>query len=145
MSEEVCVLKKCSIGNHIAAAGAMGTAGCRFLGISLIRLLFAAGMVHACVCFAACVRVFATLGVKQVTVTSFCLQDMEKWAKAMNAQKDAIKEELKKGSCISARKESAAADAGFSIMQKSVSACLQGVLVFWFLLDVFWIAGSNDC
>ncbi|KAK7457991.1 hypothetical protein BaRGS_00039136 [Batillaria attramentaria] len=46
-------------------------------------------------------------------------KDMEKWAKAMNAQKEAQKEELRKFTNIAGRKESAAADAGFAILQKS--------------------------
>ena len=45
---------------------------------------------------------------------------MEKWAKAMNAQKDALKEEQRKITTAAGRKESAAADAGFAILQKSV-------------------------
>merc|ERR1719300_2181059 len=44
---------------------------------------------------------------------------MEKWAKAMNSKKDAIKEEQRKSTMTNVRKESAAADAGFSILQKS--------------------------
>ena len=52
---------------------------------------------------------------------------MEKWAKAMNAQKDALKEEQRKGTIAGGRKESAAADAGFAILQKSVSASALGV------------------
>lgn len=46
-------------------------------------------------------------------------KDMEKWAKAMNAQKDALKEEQRKITMAAGRKESAAADAGFNILQKS--------------------------
>ncbi|KAL8563755.1 hypothetical protein ACOMHN_058271 [Nucella lapillus] len=46
-------------------------------------------------------------------------KDMEKWAKAMNAQKDAMKDEHRKSTNTSGRKESAAADAGFAILQKS--------------------------
>ncbi|XP_076447925.1 RNA-binding protein 5-like [Babylonia areolata] len=46
-------------------------------------------------------------------------KDMEKWAKAMNAQKDALKEEQRKSTTAAGRRESAAADAGFAILQKS--------------------------
>lgn len=60
-----------------------------------------------------------------------CLQDMEKWAKAMNAQKDALKEEQRKITIAAGRKESAAADAGFAILQKSVSTSTQGMLLSW--------------
>ena len=52
---------------------------------------------------------------------------MEKWAKAMNAQKDAQKEEQRKNTMAAGRKESAAADAGFAILQKSVSAATPAV------------------
>ena len=47
---------------------------------------------------------------------------MEKWAKSMNAQKEALKE-AKKISLpnLSGRKESATADAGFAILEKVVS------------------------
>ena len=47
-------------------------------------------------------------------------QDMEKWAKAMN-KKDAQKEQQKSNAAALTKKESAAADAGFSILQKTVS------------------------
>ena len=46
---------------------------------------------------------------------------MEKWAKSMNAQKDAAKEVFKKPVGMGADKvESAAADAGFAMLQKKV-------------------------
>lgn len=47
-------------------------------------------------------------------------QDMEKWAKSMNAQKEAMKEGFKRNSMPSRPdKESAAADAGFAILEKT--------------------------
>ena len=51
------------------------------------------------------------------------LQDMEKWAKSMNAQKEALKDGIKKINIpnLSGKKESATADAGFAILEKTVS------------------------
>lgn len=54
---------------------------------------------------------------------------MEKWAKSLNAQKEAQKEGFKRtpnapqqpGSFPSHKQESAAADAGFAMLQKVVS------------------------
>lgn len=54
---------------------------------------------------------------------------MEKWAKSLNAQKEAQKEGIRKvpggipmpGSAQSLKQESAAADAGFAMLQKAVS------------------------
>ena len=48
---------------------------------------------------------------------------MEKWAKSMNAQKEAVKDGMKKINMpnLSGRKESATADAGFAILEKVVS------------------------
>ena len=45
---------------------------------------------------------------------------MEKWAKSMNAQKEALKDGMKKINLpnLSGRKESATADAGFAILEK---------------------------
>lgn len=45
---------------------------------------------------------------------------MEKWAKSMNAQKDPFKDGAKKFTSTTPQ-ESAAADAGFAILTKSVS------------------------
>ena len=56
-----------------------------------------------------------------------CFQDMEKWAKSMNAQKEAMKDGLKKISLPNMvgrkgeEKSSATADAGFAILEKVVS------------------------
>ena len=50
-------------------------------------------------------------------------QDMEKWAKTLNAQKDAMKEVFKKNFQPigqNMEKESAAADAGFAVLEKKV-------------------------
>lgn len=54
------------------------------------------------------------------------LQDMEKWAKTLNAQKETIKNFNKtfqtiSGSRSEEKKESATADAGFAILEMSVS------------------------
>lgn len=48
---------------------------------------------------------------------------MEKWAKSMNAQKEALKDGMKKISLpnLTGKRESAAADAGFAILEKAVS------------------------
>lgn len=50
---------------------------------------------------------------------------MEKWAKTLNAQKEAIKGFSTKAILANSRfeKESATADAGFAILEKSVSVC----------------------
>ncbi|XP_025108341.1 RNA-binding protein 5-like isoform X3 [Pomacea canaliculata] len=56
---------------------------------------------------------------EKVKVAKKIAKDMEKWAKSMNAQKEALKEEQRKISNLAGRKESAAADAGFAILQKS--------------------------
>ena len=51
---------------------------------------------------------------------------MEKWAKSMNAQKEALKEGIKRPlpqqmtSAGALRQESATADAGYNILQKAV-------------------------
>ena len=63
----------------------------------------------------------------------YLCQDMEKWAKSMNAQKEALKEGFKRpgpqpGSSLSLRSESATADAGFNILQKTVWLTYS----FWF-------------
>jgi hypothetical protein len=52
---------------------------------------------------------------------------MEKWAKSMNAQKEAVKDGMKKINMpnLSGRKESATADAGFAILEKVV--CVAGI------------------
>lgn len=54
---------------------------------------------------------------------SVFFKDMEKWAKSMNAQKEAMKDGLKKINMpnLLGRKESATADAGFAILEKAVS------------------------
>ena len=49
---------------------------------------------------------------------------MEKWAKSMNAQKDALKEGIGRtqmNNQVQEKKETAAADAGFAILEKVVS------------------------
>ena len=57
----------------------------------------------------------------------FVIQDMEKWAKTLNAQKEAMREGFKKSfqplntAPEQIRKEAAAADAGFAILEKTVS------------------------
>lgn len=52
---------------------------------------------------------------------------MEKWAKSMNAQKEAVKDGMKKINManLSGKKESATADAGFAILEKVVSITLE--------------------
>lgn len=56
-------------------------------------------------------------------------QDMEKWAKSLNAQKEAQREVKKSvaqsGGAGVSKHESATADAGFAILQKVVSICIQ--------------------
>lgn len=52
---------------------------------------------------------------------------MEKWAKTLNAQKDAMKDSKKSYTPVTItqeqiRKETAAADAGFAILEKTVSS-----------------------
>ena len=59
---------------------------------------------------------------------------MEKWAKTLNAQKEAMKEGFKKSfqpltQVVEQRKEAAAADAGFAILEKSVSHALSIIIV----------------
>ena len=56
-----------------------------------------------------------------------CFQDMEKWAKSMNAQKQSQQDVFKRpiGTPGSLKTESAAADAGFSMFSKPVSVYLQ--------------------
>ncbi len=54
---------------------------------------------------------------------------MEKWAKALNSQKEHMKDGLKKsfqplGGVTALEKESATADAGFAILEKRVSLSL---------------------
>jgi hypothetical protein len=49
-------------------------------------------------------------------------QDMAKWAKTLNAQKEAIKDGFKKAlmpGALKIEKESASADAGFAILEKA--------------------------
>lgn len=57
------------------------------------------------------------------------VQDMEKWAKSLNAQKEAQREVKKSvaqsGGAGVSKHESATADAGFAILQKVVSICMQ--------------------
>jgi hypothetical protein len=48
----------------------------------------------------------------------FCRQDMEKWAKSMNAQKEALKDNSRRSMMPSTSRESASADAGFAILEK---------------------------
>ena len=53
------------------------------------------------------------------------MQDMEKWAKSLNAQKEAIKDTFKKGPLMIGgvrmpERESGSADAGFAILEKRV-------------------------
>ncbi|KAL4226607.1 RNA-binding protein 5 [Mactra antiquata] len=56
---------------------------------------------------------------EKVKVAKKIAKDMEKWAKSMNAQKEAIKDGMKKINMPnSGRKESATADAGFAILEK---------------------------
>ena len=55
---------------------------------------------------------------------------MEKWAKSLNAQKEAIKGmnktfQMVGGNRVLSEKESAAADAGFAILEKSVTGRLE--------------------
>jgi len=65
-------------------------------------------------------------------ISLFPPQDMEKWAKSMNAQKEALKDGLRKLSAPTAagRKEAAAADAGFAILEKVVG-CLPYLAICW--------------
>lgn len=57
---------------------------------------------------------------------------MEKWAKSMNAQKEALKDGMKKINLpnLSGRKESATADAGFAILEKAVSRHVHHLICF---------------
>ncbi|XP_045165329.1 RNA-binding protein 5-like isoform X2 [Mercenaria mercenaria] len=61
---------------------------------------------------------------EKVKVAKKIAKDMEKWAKSMNAQKEAVKDGIKKISMpnLSGRKESATADAGFAILEKVKNA-----------------------
>lgn len=54
----------------------------------------------------------------------------------MNAQKEALREEQRKITNAAGRRESAAADAGFAILQKSVSSF--AYLFFIYLNKGFW-------
>ena len=58
-------------------------------------------------------------------------QDMEKWAKSLNAQKEAMRD-FKQAAANATRRagdrESAAADAGFTILEKKVSCKLVAIL-----------------
>lgn len=63
---------------------------------------------------------------------------MEKWAKSMNAQKEALKDGMKKINMpnLLGRKESATADAGFAILEKAVSE--QTHLVLLSMMSGLW-------
>ena len=56
-----------------------------------------------------------------ITEKLYVVQDMEKWAKAQNNKKTAVNQD-QKSTLTTGRKESATADAGFAILQKSVGA-----------------------
>ncbi|WAR25723.1 RBM5A-like protein [Mya arenaria] len=58
---------------------------------------------------------------EKVKVAKKIAKDMEKWAKSMNAQKEALKDGMRKINMpnVTARKETAAADAGFAILEKA--------------------------
>ncbi|KAH3827993.1 RNA-binding protein 5-like isoform X2 [Dreissena polymorpha] len=58
---------------------------------------------------------------EKVKVAKKIAKDMEKWAKSMNAQKEALKDGSRKINMqnLMGRKESAAADAGFAILEKA--------------------------
>jgi len=71
-------------------------------------------------------------------ISLFPPQDMEKWAKSMNAQKEALKDGLRKLSAPTAagRKEAAAADAGFAILEKVVG-CLPYLAICWSWWNIY--------
>lgn len=76
-----------------------------------------------------------------MTVISFnhysnIIQDMEKWAKSMNAQKEAVKDGMKKINMANllGKKESATADAGFAILEKVVSIVFFKQIIFFFFM-----------
>lgn len=58
---------------------------------------------------------------EKVKVAKKIAMDMEKWAKSMNAQKEAFRDNMKKINMpnLSGKKESATADAGFAILEKA--------------------------
>lgn len=61
---------------------------------------------------------------------------MEKWAKSMNAQKEAVKDGMKKINMANllGKKESATADAGFAILEKVVSIVFFKQIIFFFFM-----------
>ncbi|XP_060079203.1 RNA-binding protein 5-like isoform X1 [Ylistrum balloti] len=64
---------------------------------------------------------------EKVKIAKRIAKDMEKWAKTLNAQKEAIKGFTTKASMGNSRfeKESATADAGFAILEKSAKGSLE--------------------
>lgn len=64
---------------------------------------------------------------------------MEKWAKSMNAQKEALKDGMKKINMPNlGRKESATADAGFAILEKVVSLFTEHMPVYVFFFTMLF-------
>lgn len=61
---------------------------------------------------------------------------MEKWAKSMNAQKEAFKDGMKKINMTNllGKKESATADAGFAILEKVPSQCTYETVLLCFTM-----------
>ena len=64
------------------------------------------------------------LGDLKDIIDDFFFQDMEKWAKTLNAQKEAQKDVFKKNFTPIGNTESAVADVGFAVLEKSVSICV---------------------